>query len=147
MPVDAPPSNPLTRPLFAVLGVLCVVLATIGIVVPGLPTTPLLLAAAYLFARSSPRMHDWLIQHRWFGPYIRAVRDERALPLRAKVTTLVLLWASIVTSIVLLSRSGTGGPVAIISLVVVGLSVSWIVGSWLRTAPAPSPAAAPTDPD
>ena len=56
-----------------------VALGTAGIFLPILPTTPFLLLAAYLFARSSQRWHSWLLAHRHFGPYICAFRDKTGL--------------------------------------------------------------------
>ncbi len=79
-----------------VLGWLAVVLATLGIVLPLLPTTPFLLLAAWCFARSSPRFHAWLLYRSWFGPYLRHWQDHRALPPGAKgkaVAMIVLTFA------------------------------------------------------
>jgi len=76
-------------------GVLSVGLATAGIFLPVLPTTPFLMLAAACFARSSDRFYRWLIQHRVFGSYIRNYRDHRAITLQAKVLTLAVLWATI----------------------------------------------------
>lgn len=56
--------------LWAGLGLICVALAAVGVVLPLLPTVPFLLLAAFFFARSSSRLHNWLISHRTFGPMI-----------------------------------------------------------------------------
>ncbi len=53
------------------LGVAFVGLGFLGVFLPLLPTTPFLLLALACFARSSPAIHDWLINHRMLGPYIR----------------------------------------------------------------------------
>lgn len=73
---------------------LCIGLGSLGIILPGLPTTPFLLLAAWLAARSSPRLHAWLFNHRWFGPPLRHWADERAVSVRAKVFAVLLLIAS-----------------------------------------------------
>lgn len=69
-------------------------LGVVGIFLPLLPTTPFLLLAAACFAKSSDRMHRWLLDNRWFGNYIRDYREGRGVPLRAKAVALVTLWAS-----------------------------------------------------
>lgn len=70
----------MSRWLLIALGWLAVVLATLGVMLPLLPTTPFLLLAAWCFARSSPRFHHWLLYRSWFGRYIRTWQQHRALP-------------------------------------------------------------------
>ncbi len=81
--------------LLITAGVVSVALATIGIVVPLLPTTPFLLLAAACFVRSSDRLYQWLINHRLFGSYIRNYREHRAVTWQTKVFTLFLLWIAV----------------------------------------------------
>lgn len=76
-------------------GTVSVGLAVAGIVLPMLPATPFLLLAAFCYARSSKRFHDWLIGHRWFGPYIESYRSGRGLSHRQIFWTLLPLWLSI----------------------------------------------------
>ncbi|HYD60747.1 MAG TPA: YbaN family protein [Noviherbaspirillum sp.] len=85
--------------LLNVIGSIAVVLAILGIFLPLLPTTPFLLLASACYLRGSERMHRWLRNHRLFGEYLRNFEDNRALPLRAKVVTLVMLWTSMAYSI------------------------------------------------
>lgn len=73
-------------------------LGIIGIVLPLIPTTPLLLLAAACFVRSSDKLYDWLLNHRWFGRYIRNFREQRGIPLKAKVLGVTMLWVSIIYS-------------------------------------------------
>lgn len=88
-------NKPLWKKRFLVLaGVILVGIALIGIFVPVLPTTPLLLLAAACFMNSSDRLYEWLVTHRWFGPYIRNYREHKAITLQAKVSALILLWAT-----------------------------------------------------
>ena len=56
----------------------------VGIVVPGLPTVPFVLLAAFAAARGSQRLRDWLLAHRTFGPMIGDWERERAVTRRAK---------------------------------------------------------------
>lgn len=77
------------RIFWVVLGVLCVALAMIGIVLPLLPTVPFLLLAAFCFARSSERLHDWLLSHSVFGPMILDWNTNGAIrPAAKKAATL-----------------------------------------------------------
>jgi uncharacterized membrane protein YbaN (DUF454 family) len=75
-----------------------VVLGTIGLVLPLLPTTPFLLAAAACYFKSSPRMHRWLLNNKWFGEYIRNYTEGKGLTKRTKITALSVLWATITFS-------------------------------------------------
>jgi uncharacterized membrane protein YbaN (DUF454 family) len=81
------------------IGIISVGLGTAGIFLPLLPTTPFLLLAAACFIRSSDRLYRWLIHNPWFGSYIRNYQEHRALPLRAKVTALILLWTTMTYSV------------------------------------------------
>ena len=78
--------------IYLPIGILALACGLIGLFVPLLPTTPFLLLAATLFVRSSPRAYAWLLGHRHLGPYIRRFREERAIPLRTKITAITLLW-------------------------------------------------------
>jgi uncharacterized membrane protein YbaN (DUF454 family) len=87
-----------TRYLFIVIGTLCVILASVGIFFPVLPTTPFLLLAAYFYARSSKRFLHWLLGNRVFGAYIDNYRSGRGITRLHKILTLLALWLSIGTS-------------------------------------------------
>lgn len=87
--------NKLVKILLIALGILCVILGLLGIFIPVLPTTPFLLLAAGLFARSSQRFYDWLLNNRWFGTYIRNYREGKGVTRRHKTAALTLLWLTI----------------------------------------------------
>jgi uncharacterized membrane protein YbaN (DUF454 family) len=80
-------------------GTVCLGLGILGIVLPLLPTTPLLLLAAACYARGSERFYHWLLNHRWFGPHIRNYRAGAGIPLRAKATGIALVWATILITV------------------------------------------------
>lgn len=81
--------------ILAFLGSLSLVLGVLGIFLPVLPTTPFLLLAAALYVRSSARLYDWLMSHRHLGPYIKNFRENKAIPLRVKVVSVSLVWATL----------------------------------------------------
>ena len=81
-------------------GFLCVGLGIAGLFLPVLPTTPFMLLAGACFARSSPRFHRWLLEHRTFGPIVGEWERHRAIPWRAKLWAIGLMSATLATSIV-----------------------------------------------
>lgn len=85
----------LKRILLIIIGTLCVIVGTVGIFLPVLPTTPFLLLAAACYARSSKRFYTWLMTNRWCGTYIRNYREGRGIPRKQKVLTIIILWLTI----------------------------------------------------
>lgn len=85
--------------LWQIFGWLNVGLGALGSVLPLLPTTPFLLVAAWAFARSSDRFHDWLVNHKRLGPPIVAWRRERAIAPRVKLVAALSLVASFVIAL------------------------------------------------
>ncbi|MBU1242632.1 YbaN family protein [Myxococcota bacterium] len=86
------------RALLIAAGLLCVALATAGVFLPILPTTPFLLLAAACFARSSERLYRWLHENRWFGPFLTRYRAGLGIPLLSKLMILMLLWITLAAS-------------------------------------------------
>ena len=76
----------------------CVGLASLGMFLPVLPTTPFLLLASWLFLKANSGWRDWLLNHRTFGPYIQNYLIHKAIPLRAKIASITTLWATILLS-------------------------------------------------
>ncbi|MDR2467178.1 MAG: YbaN family protein [Prevotellaceae bacterium] len=85
--------------IFVCLGLVSLCLGVAGIFLPVLPTTPFLLLSAALFARSSKRLHGWLLHHRILGTYIASFLHEKAIPLRIKIYSVSLMWASILYTV------------------------------------------------
>ena len=73
------------------LGILFLVVGAVGAVLPLLPTTPFVLLAAGCFARSSPRMHAWLLRSELFGPVLRNWEQNRCMPRRARRVSLLMM--------------------------------------------------------
>lgn len=73
-------------------GTVCLILGAVGGVLPILPTTPFLLLAAACFYKSSERMHQWMLNNRWFGNYLRNYAEGKGISVKAKLFTISLLW-------------------------------------------------------
>lgn len=77
-------SNKAVRWLFMFLGCLAFAIGFVGIFVPLLPTTPLVILAAACWAKGSQRFHDWIVAHPVFGKMVLDWRERRAIPRYAK---------------------------------------------------------------
>ena len=83
------------RRLLIVAGTLSLSLGVLGIFLPLLPTTPFLLLAATCYFHGSERLYHWLMNHPRLGGYIRAFREERAIPLHVKIISISLVWITL----------------------------------------------------
>lgn len=81
----------LRRNLLVLAGLLSLGLAGLGVLLPGLPTTPFVLLAAGCFAKASPALHGWMLRHRWMGPMVRDWEAHRSLPYRIKVLAISMM--------------------------------------------------------
>ena len=89
------------RVIWAALGILCVGIGLLGVVLPLLPTVPFMLLAAFFFARSSERLHVWLITHPTFGRPIQDWQENGAINARAKKLATLSIGAVFLMSVVL----------------------------------------------
>ncbi len=92
-------SEKIKRIIFIVFGTLFLIIGTIGVFIPVLPTTPFLLLAAACYLRGSKRLHRWMINNRVFGEFIRNYMEGRGISLRQKIFTITFLWLMIIFSI------------------------------------------------
>ena len=111
------------RLTWLVVGLLALALGALGVALPLLPTTPLILLAAFCFARSSNRLHEWLITHEVFGPLIENWRLHGAISRRAKVVSVVAMAGVLVISLVM----GVAPVVIGVQAVVLGASTLFIL--------------------
>lgn len=112
----------LTKIALNIVGSIAVLLAILGVFLPLLPTTPFLLLACACYFRGSPRMYRWLVRNRILGTYILNFQSGRGIPLRAKIVSLLLTWASLSFSIYIMEAM-----VVKLILVAIGIAVSLII--------------------
>lgn len=93
------PQSRLTKMLYGIAGSIALLLGVIGIFLPGLPTTPFVLLAAACFAKASPRVHRWMLQHQLLGPMLRNWHEHRSLTKRTKCVAIVSMVLMIGVSI------------------------------------------------
>lgn len=124
----------LMRPLLLTVGTISLVLGVSGMFVPIMPTTPFLLLAAFCYARSSERLHRWLVGHPRLGTYVVGFLYGGAVPRRAKRTALLTLWPGIALSVVLVARS-VETPAVSVAVSVLLVLVAGAVTSYILTRP------------
>ncbi|WP_067726384.1 YbaN family protein [Oceanobacillus damuensis] len=83
-----------------IIGSISLRLGAVGIFLPLLPTTPLLLLSAACYIRSSEKLYNWLIANKYFGMYILNYRQGKGIPLSAKIIGVTLLWFSMLYTII-----------------------------------------------
>jgi|TARA_B110000238_G_scaffold188341_1_gene219273 uncharacterized membrane protein YbaN (DUF454 family) len=86
-------------------GWLSIILGVIGIIMPLLPTTPFILLAAGCFAKSSPKFHQWLVGHAFFGPFISNYNSDSGIPKNVKIKAIIFIWITLSISILLIKIS------------------------------------------
>ena len=77
------------------LGFLSLGMAYIGVVVPGIPFSIFLVFSAYCFAKSSKKMHDWLYNHKYFGPFLTNWVQKRVFPTKGKYAMILVMASSV----------------------------------------------------
>ncbi len=124
------PGRSVKRWLYLLAGLLSVGVGFIGVLLPGLPTTVFLILASYCFTRSCPWLEDRLVRAPVFRPYLQYLDGDRAMPFRARLTTVAMIWGA--TSISLLMVRARGAipawfAVAILSAAAIGSVVVMLV--------------------
>jgi uncharacterized protein len=119
------PHSRLARALWFVLGWVAVALGGAGIVLPGLPSTGFFVAAAWCFARSSPRFEAWILNLPTIGPMVRDHRAGLGMPRRTKGMVISMIVGFSAASVLfgLRDRPLIGAAVAVLAVV----GVAWIL--------------------
>ncbi len=113
--------------MYAIGGTLSLGLAMLGIVVPGLPTTPFALLSAFLYAKSSRRMHDWLLNNRVLGPRIKNYQRRKGLTRKGKGGIIAIMLLMVLFSSFVVIRDNLTLRVIILSLGIIGSLVVWFL--------------------
>jgi len=87
--------------LFLIIGSFSLMLGLIGIIIPGLPTTPFVLLAGYLYFKSSDKLYNWLLNQKYLGKYLRDYKSKKAFSKKTMIVAIILMWVMISSSIFL----------------------------------------------
>lgn len=113
------------RAFYFLLGLISVALGAVGAFLPLLPTVPLMIFAAFCFARSSPILERRITEHPVMKPHISAWRERGAISGRGKAAAVVAFIASAIAGVLLLPAP----------LMLVPALVGWIGGLWVVSRP------------
>lgn len=84
------------KTLWLIAGFICLGMAYIGLVVPGIPFSIFLVMAAYCFSKSSDRMHRWIYNHKYFGPFLTNWTQKKVFPTKGKYLMIAVMTSSLV---------------------------------------------------
>jgi uncharacterized membrane protein YbaN (DUF454 family) len=113
-------TSPVMRGVWFGLGWAAVALGAVGIVVPGLPTTGFMVAAAACFARCSPRFEQWVLHLPGVGKAVGDYRAGLGMPRQAKVVALAMMTAAVMISAVVVD----------VTAVKIAIVIAGMVGFW-----------------
>ena len=89
----------IVKAILIFVGTLSIGLGIIGIIIPLLPTTPLLLLGAACYVKGSEKLYQLLLRNKWLGGYIEDFRTKKGISLKNKIISLSMLWLSIGSSL------------------------------------------------
>lgn len=98
--------------IYISVGLISLAIGILGVVLPVLPTTPFLLLTLYLFAKGSPKFHNWFVNTRLYRKYLKTFAEERAMTFKQKWRLMIFVDVVIILTIILVNH-----PVVTISLV------------------------------
>jgi uncharacterized membrane protein YbaN (DUF454 family) len=87
--------NNIKKYAYIALGLFCVGMAYVGFIVPGIPFSIFLVIAAWAFAKSSPRLHNWLYNHPWFGEFLTNWTYKKVFPTKGKYLMVLVMASSL----------------------------------------------------
>ena len=90
-----------SRIIWFILGFTVMCIGLVGIVVPGLPTTPLMILAAACFAKSSQKFYDWIINNKMFGHHVKNYREGKGIPKKSKPIILGTMWTFVLFAVLI----------------------------------------------
>lgn len=111
------------RIMWLTLGLVSTACGIAGVLLPLVPTTPFLLLAAFAFARSSPRLHNWLVTHPRLGPPIMEWRVHGAINRRAKIMAIAVMGATLALSLAM----GVAGRLLLVQAVVLCTAAAFVL--------------------
>ena len=96
--------NRIVRALYMTGGTVSLALGIIGIFLPGLPTTPFVLLSAALYAKSSEKLYNWLLNNKFLGPRIKNYQRQKGVPLKGKYKIIAFMLTMVFISSLIVAK-------------------------------------------
>ena len=117
--------KPMRKLALVIVGTLCLILGTIGIFLPLLPTTPFLLLSLWCYVRSSEKLYNYVLNNKHLKPYIEDYATGNGIPRHAKIKAISLLWLTIGFSAIFVVNE----LLVRILLLIIAVTVSFYIGT------------------
>jgi len=117
----------ISKLIWFILGFIVMCVGLVGIVVPGLPTTPLMILAAACFAKSSQKFYDWIINNKLFGHHVKNYREGKGIPKKSKPIILGTMWVFVLFAVLIAIPDSAPDVSRIATLVLAGIGTIFIL--------------------
>ena len=115
--------NRIVRAFFMLGGTVSLALGVIGLFVPGLPTTPFVLLSAALYAKSSEKLYNWLLDNKFLGPRIKNYQRQKGVTLKGKYRIIALMLTMVLISTFLILKNVLFAQIIVFSAGIIGAIV------------------------
>ena len=109
------------RMAFLSLGIVFLVLAIAGVLLPGVPTTGPLIAASFFLTKSCPKLEQRLIRNRFFASYMQYLDGERVMSDSVRLKAITAMWSSITVSWLMVTFMAGAAPLFLFGMLLGGL--------------------------
>ena len=123
----------LKKIIFVFFGVVSFSLGTVGIVIPGLPTTPFMILSSILFLNSSDKLYTWLTTHKKFGKYVNDNKKGKGITFKTKLYAQSMMLLTMSLSLIPISPMFIENLILRITLGISAVFSFWLVGFKIPT--------------
>lgn len=123
----------LKKIIFVFFGVVSFSLGTVGIVIPGLPTTPFMILSSIFFLNSSDKLYTWLTTHEKFGKYVLDFKKGKGITFKTKLYAQSMMLLTMSLSLIPISPMFIENLILRITLGISAVFSFWLVGFKIPT--------------